>query len=244
MATAEWRGFPFAAPADDNNQEKLAPDTVRDESPAPGRATTVRAEPPPTKKKKVWDESPAPVTSPATIGAAEPPARTVESSSLPAAKPPKIPSVARPPFIPLHLKRISQGRLSVTPGWLPASLVERLRGDAVSLHAAGAFTPGALGGRTGKLETAKRIRQCEVCGLFDDAARAGARVGDPAAREELFDALAGLRAQLEDPAGIGHPLAEHMELQYLRYPGGGAGFYGRHLDQQAIDLGRSNNRWV
>jgi hypothetical protein len=144
----------------------------------------------------------------------------------------------------------------VTPGWLPADLVARLRADAVALHGAGVFTAGELGGRgaggkaKGPGPSAKStVRLCDVCGLFDDALKAPPSVGDPGAREELFDALLALRGQLEapSPAGTGRPLAEHMELQYLRYPkpcgkDQQAGFYGRHVDQQAIDLGPLNNR--
>lgn len=135
------------------------------------------------------------------------------------------------------LNSISHGGLSVTPDWLPSGLVARLRADATALFAAGAFTVGALGGRSGQHGVEVLTRRCSCCGLFDDAAAARG-VGDPRARAQLFEALADLRDALE--RHLGAPLAEAMELQYLRYPGGGEGFYGKHVDQQVRDPGRKS----
>jgi hypothetical protein len=156
------------------------------------------------------------------------------------------------------MPRISLGRLAVTPSWLSPLLVDRLRSDAVALKAAGAFTAAAVGGSTAgrgdprAQAVRKTTRRCEACGLFDDAinkARAG--TGDPKARQLLFEALADLRLGLEESTfRHGRPLADAMELQYLCYPGSsqssssssnlgrGAGFYGRHVDQQ-VGVGRA-----
>ena len=127
-------------------------------------------------------------------------------------------------------------------------LSPRLRRDAEALHRHGAFTDGAIGGRDpAAVATARRTRLCDVCGLFDDASAAPRGVGDRAARDELFDRIADLREELEAGPRGGRQLADHMELQYLRYPepapseapsGGkaldqqGGGFYRRHVDQQ------------
>jgi SM-20-related protein len=78
---------------------------------------------------------------------------------------------------------------------------------------------------------------CSCCGLFDDAASA-VGIGDKHARESLFEAIGKLRNTLSRV--LGTPLADVMELQYLRYPGGGKGFYGRHVDQQVRDRGKAN----
>ena len=112
------------------------------------------------------------------------------------------------------------------------------------------------------------VRVCSSCGLFDDAeaaseharilrgadTAAGERkkkmpkiptdgksnpVGpkfDEEAREELFARMADLREQLQRV--LGRPLSPFMELQYLRYPGGGRGFYGRHVDQQVDEAAK------
>ncbi|RHY30512.1 hypothetical protein DYB32_004258 [Aphanomyces invadans] len=74
-----------------------------------------------------------------------------------------------------------------------------------------------------------RKRHSECCGLFDDAEAAGKDVGDVAIRNALMDAISDLRETLSSNV---QPLADVMELQYLYYPGGGKGFYGKHIDQQ------------
>jgi SM-20-related protein len=164
------------------------------------------------------------------------------------------------------MPRIAAGSLAVTPHWLSPRLVNRLRADAAALKAAGAFSAAAVGGATAghgdpHTQTVRAAtRRCEACGLFDDALTKAPRgTGDPAARGLLFAALASLRHDLELSScrGPGLPLADAMELQYLCYPGGGpgpssssnsssgspnpsggAGFYGRHVDQQ-VGVGRA-----
>jgi len=156
------------------------------------------------------------------------------------------------------LHQISVGRLSITPGWLSPQLVARLQIDAQELHSAGAFSSAALGGRDEEAHSmSKQRRNCDSCGLFDDAVEVEFGVGDPDARDILFECLANLRTQLmefngdvDKDKGAGDSpnagttprkrakrgarwrLSEHMELQYLRYPGAGTGFYRRHIDQQ------------
>ena len=112
------------------------------------------------------------------------------------------------------------------------------------------------------------VRVCSSCGLFDDAKAASehARIlrgadtaanerkkkmpkiptdgisslvdpkFDEEAREELFARMADLREQLQRV--LGRRLSPFMELQYLRYPGGGRGFYGRHVDQQVDEAAK------
>ena len=109
-------------------------------------------------------------------------------------------------------------------------MLDAIRNDAMQLFAAGAFTTGEVGGTT-DVVTNKNKRQCDVCGLFDDALTVNA--GDVKGREDLFDLMSDLRELLIDK--LGRPLAETMELQYLRYPP--QGFYGRHFDHYAVDDG-------
>ncbi|KAF0689809.1 Aste57867_18767 [Aphanomyces stellatus] len=124
---------------------------------------------------------------------------------------------------------ISKGSVCVTRQWLDPAFVGRVRRDAQALRAAGAFTKSAIGGREGEAQTMElRKRHSECCGLFDDA-EAAKGVGDITARNVLMDLIADLRDELSNKV---EPLAEFMELQYLYYPGGGKGFYGKHIDQQ------------
>lgn len=125
---------------------------------------------------------------------------------------------------------IEAGKLSITRSWLGTDVTRRLLNDARGLHNAGHFTDGRLGGREGK-RVNNQTRVCDTCGLFDDAANAPPGTGDEEAREILFDGMAALRDDLMHV--LKRPLAESMELQYLRYPGGKeakGGFYGRHID--------------
>lgn len=138
---------------------------------------------------------------------------------------------------PIDLSQISSGRLSITPNFLHPRLLDAIRNDAMQLYAAGAFTTGEVGGTT-DIVTNKSKRQCDVCGLFDDALKVDA--GDVKGREDLFDLMSDLRDLLIDK--LGRPLAETMELQYLRYPP--QGFYGRHLDHYAVDDGNDIIRSV
>mmetsp|Transcript_1178 Transcript_1178/g.2931 ORF Transcript_1178/g.2931 Transcript_1178/m.2931 type:complete len:348 (+) Transcript_1178:110-1153(+) len=108
------------------------------------------------------------------------------------------------------------------------------------------------GGSSMKTTTDDATRICDVCGLFDDAEKAGPGVGDMDAREDLFDLMGDLRDVLQRELDV--RLSEGMELQYLRYPGAACGssagngddkgecvgekrrgFYGRHFDSAADD---------
>ena len=125
--------------------------------------------------------------------------------------------------------------------------------DAKALYQKGAFVPGGLRRRktaahhkqnngtdaadtTMKTTTDATTRICDICGIFDDAEAAG----PSDARDDLLDLMADLRDLLQIDLGI--RLSESMELQYLRYPGGGdnkrkkkSGFYGRHFDSSPED---------
>ena len=111
----------------------------------------------------------------------------------------------------VDFESIRGGKASVTASWLAASAADALGGDARSLFQAGAFTKGGLGKTQGREDAGSRL--CDCCGLFDDAQRhPGA--GDQGARQDLFERLAELRESCAE--ALGRPLAEHMELQYLR----------------------------
>jgi hypothetical protein len=119
-------------------------------------------------------------------------------------------------------------------------MLDAIRDDAKQLYAAGAFTTGEVGGNTAATSmTNKNRRLCDVCGLFDDALSVNA--GNVKQREDVFDLMGDLRELLMDE--FERPLAETVELQYLRYPGNG-GFYGRHLDHYAEDNGNDVIRSV
>jgi hypothetical protein len=142
-------------------------------------------------------------------------------------------------FPAVDLSQIQAGSLSITPRFLPVSLLARLRSDASQLHAAGAFTTGGVGGRTERLVRTttdqQQTRLCDICGLFDDALQVPSHIGEKDAREELFDLMADLRGLLRTT--LGRSLGEQLELQYLRYPGDddAKGHYGRHVDHAASD---------
>ncbi|EJK48814.1 hypothetical protein THAOC_32357 [Thalassiosira oceanica] len=153
---------------------------------------------------------------------------------------------------------ISEGRVSITPNLLSNQQVEALLEDAKGLHRNGAFVPGGLRRRKNNRDgsdmtstTDATTRICDICGLFDDAEKAGPSVGNMDAREELLDLMADLRELLQTYLGI--RLSKGMELQYLRYPGisdgqsGGVkqkGFYGRHFDRDPEDESCSCKRKV
>ena len=123
-------------------------------------------------------------------------------------------AVADPTFVApaaVDFDSIRGGKASVTASWLDADAADALGDDARSLFQAGAFTKGGLGKTQGREDTGSRL--CDCCGLFDDAQRhPGA--GDQGARQNLFERLAELRESCSE--ALGRPLAEHMELQYLR----------------------------
>ena len=161
---------------------------------------------------------------------------------------------------------IANGKVSVTANFLEAELVTALRADANALYRSGAFVPGGLrrrivrdkkqSKREGRAAsssstaagventTDEKTRLCDVCGLFDDAEKADASVGDRDAREDLLDLMSDLREMLQNKLNV--ELLENMELQYLRYPGSSdgnskkgdsnkKGFYGRHFDHTGDD---------
>ena len=159
---------------------------------------------------------------------------------------------------------ITMGRVSITPNLLTSKEVAALRADAKALFVNGVFVPGGLRRRSSnqqhhnkkkkrKLDdnmetsTDETTRICDICGIFDDAEKAGPNVGDVNAREDLLDLMSDLRELLQHELDI--QLSESMELQYLRYPGGGTsskkkkrkntsenkGFYGRHFDSDPED---------
>ena len=114
---------------------------------------------------------------------------------------------------------------------MSAPHISLLRRDAESLYAAGAFREGGVGGRKSS-GVAARTRNCDICGLFDDAESGkGEGVGELTAREDMLDLMGDLKEKLKD--GLGRKISDSMELQYLRYPGDGKGFYGRHLDHNS-----------
>jgi hypothetical protein len=94
-------------------------------------------------------------------------------------------------------------------------MLDAIRDDAVQLYAAGAFTTGEVGGNTAATSTTNKSRRlCDVCGLFDDALSC-VNAGNVQQREDLFDLMGDLRELIMNE--FGRPLAETMELQYLRY---------------------------
>lgn len=115
--------------------------------------------------------------------------------------------------------------ISVTRDFLPTSLTAALLTDALSLHSKGLFDPGGVGGRSSDKQN-ESIRQCDICGLFDDKISAVSNN----ARDELFLELGDLREFLNEELSL--ELLETMELQYLKYSDDG-GFYGRHVDHNA-----------
>ena len=129
----------------------------------------------------------------------------------------------------LDLSPIASGGVSITHGFLPPQLLQKLRSDASQLYQAGSFSLGKMIG--GKKESSNiRYRRCDVCDLFD--AGNVRDVGEREAREEMFSFMTYLREMIADE--LGRQLIENMELQYLRYPGDG-GFYGRHFDRSEFD---------
>ena len=158
-------------------------------------------------------------------------------------------ATSEPPPPSIDTSPISKGRVSITPNLLSNQQVEALLEDAKGLHRNGAFVPGGLRRRKNNRDdsdmtttTDATARICDVCGLFDDAEKAGPSVGNTDAREELLDLMADLRELLQMYLGI--RLSEGMELQYLRYPGSSdgqsgkkkrKGFYGRHFDRDPED---------
>ena len=167
--------------------------------------------------------------------------------------------MATPPPPAIDTSPLPRGRVSITPNLLSKQQVQALLNDAKNLHQKGAFVAGGLRRRNDtdtaihrhknsrgaadvlmKTATDSTTRICDICGLFDDA-KAAACPSD--ARDDLLDLMADLRELLQ--LDLGMRLSESMELQYLRYPGGGrndakkkerkSGFYGRHFDCSADD---------
>jgi hypothetical protein len=101
--------------------------------------------------------------------------------------------------------------MSITPNFLPPSLLVRLRRDASKLYQAGSFCLGTMIGGT-KEQTDKRYRKCDVCDLCDNTLSDG--VGEVEARNELFEVVGHLRFMIESQ--LHRPLVDSMELQYLR----------------------------
>ena len=137
----------------------------------------------------------------------------------------------------LKLHRIREGGLCICSNFWPPAFVERVKADAVALHRHGAFAAADPGDEAGtatgigrhKRGPLRRTRMCEKCDLFADAVEATG-VGDEEARAQIFSCMEALRAKLETV--LQHPLSRMMELQYLRYPGSGCGYYKRHTDHQ------------
>ena len=68
----------------------------------------------------------------------------------------------------------------------------------MQLFATGAFTTGEVGGMT-DVVTNKNKRQCDVCGLFDDALMVNA--DDVKGQEDLFDLISDLHELLINKLG-------------------------------------------
>lgn len=131
----------------------------------------------------------------------------------------------------------------VKQNFLSASQIASLRNDAKLLYEAGAFRGGGVGGRK-ESSLEQRTRACDICGLFDDAEEGrGEGIGEIEARDEIVSSMEELVTTLNEKL-TRELLMDSMELQYLRYPGDGAGFYSRHLDHNSpgddeLDVQRS-----
>ena len=123
---------------------------------------------------------------------------------------------------------IKSGELHFEEGFMPPRLVHDLRQDIEACAEAGLFT------RAGSAEGA--TRSAEYC---DPIAR-DRSIGDFEAFYALWERLDMVRQELSDELGI--ELQPEMEIHYVSYADGG--FYGRHVDDQAVAGGAPSRRAV